>query len=549
MSASVEADHGHGRATREKSAASWRDQAADIDFLKLAFVAAAAAVAGVHSVLLYLGFTKTSVEVDEGLFLEVVRNAVNGDGYTGDGVYDGTGLVPFATEITTGPTLLVPASALHALGLDPLMAGRLVALLFYAALLVALWKIGHRIGGRWAALAATLGPVMLNAFTFDQSPLYAPQMVLGELPAAAMIAWAIVSARRRSGLAGVFVGFAFLAKVISAFMVPAVLLVLVLAHLGAPRRALWLELTRFVSAALVPIVAFEMVKLVTLGPGAYFELVPTYWQKTQASRLPTFMVDEKSAALWKSWFLPAPVTALLFALALVLLTSVGALRLQRWRASNTRLSEIARNDRFVLAVSGLTAGAGITAGWFALKATDPLWLRHPTPGLVIAAGVSAAILVAIGRDLAGSGGPGRRVGVAAIVMTSLVLAVVSVRHVDASLGEPRFGYLGDQEGLAEIIVESGTQEVQGLWGPMVPLALLADKRAHSIAYEANPDDLLVLDVYPRGQLAELGIQLADALCKDVIYHGDVIMCWPRADIVDVLAPISIETEAPTGTGA
>ncbi len=526
-----------------------RAQATGLDVAKIAFSIAVAVVAALQGVLLFVGFTQAPVEVDEGFFLEVVHNLGSGNGYIGSGNYGGTSTEPFSAMISTGPTLLVPAGALHALGIEPLLAGRLAATPFYLALLAALWIIGRRIGGRWGGLAATLGPVMLNTFTFDQSPIYAPQVIMGEYTAAAMVAWALVAARRRPGAAGVIFGFAILAKVVAVFLFPAVLVAIIMARLLVPRRSLARAIGRFAAGALVPVLAFEAVKCAVLGWSDYLPLARSYWDLTQVPRLTEFMVDEKTSVLWRSWFLPTPVTMLLGALALALVSGIVATRLNVWKAAGLSWRTIASDDRFVMAVSGLIAGAGMLAAWAALKNTDPEWIRHPAPGLVIAAGTAVAILVATGRALSRWGDQQRRAGITVLVVVALVLSVVSVRHVDASLQAGRFGYLQDQQELADIIAASGTEEIQGLWGPIIPLAVLANVRAHSLAFEASPDHLLILDVYPRGQLADLGNQLADALCDDVIYRSDVVMCWPRADIVDVLAPISIETETPTGTGA
>ncbi|NYI40120.1 hypothetical protein [Demequina lutea] len=521
-----------------------RAEASGLDLARIAFSVAVAAVAAVQGVLFYIGFTETSVEVDEGYFLDVVHNLGTGHGYVATGNYGGTSNEPFSTGISTGPTLLVPAAGLHALGIEPLLAGRLAATPFYLALLVAMWFIGWRIGGRWGGLAATLGPVLLNTFTFDQSPIYAPQVVLGEYTAAALVAWALVTARRRPGVAGVLFGFAVLAKVVVAFLLPAVLLAIILARLVVPRRSLARDLLRFTAGALVPVMAFEAVKLVVLGWSAYLQLVHTYWGATQVPRLTEYMVDEKTSALWQSWFLPTPVVLALAALALALVSGVVATRMQVWKAAGLSWRAIASDERFVMAASGLTAGMGILLGWAALKNTDPQWIRHPAPGLVIAAGVGAAILVATGTALVRWGGSGRRLGAAVLVVLMLVLTVVPLRHVDAALREPRFGYLSTQRGLAEIIDESGTAQVQGIWGPMVPLALLADKPAHSILYDVNAQDLLVIDIYPRGHLAVLGHQLADSLCGKQIYHsGSVILCWPTPDIASKLATLLAEDVA------
>jgi len=522
-----------------------RSELGGLDIAKVAFSLAVAAVVAVQSILVYLGFTKAAVEVDEALFVDVVRSLGSGDGYRMSGQYITGAQDAFAPVISTGPTLLLPAALVNALGVEPVLAGRIAALGFYLALLAAMWLIGRRIGGRWGGLAAILGPVMLNTFTFDQSPLSAPQAVMGEYTAAALVAWALVVARRRPGVAGVLIGFAILAKVVAVFLVPAVLIAIILARLTATRRTSLRALIRFSAGAAIPIIVFEVVKLAVVGWSAYVQLVRASWDLTHLPRLVEFMVDEKTSSLWRSWFMPTPAAMLLAALALALVTGVVAMRLHVWSAARLSWRTIASDERLVMGFSGLTAGVGILVGWAALKNTDPQWLRHPAPGLVIAAGVVAAILVALGTALVRWGGPGRRVGVAVLVITALVLSVTAMRHVDASLQAGRFGYLHDQEELAAIITESGTQEVQGVWGPLVPLSVIADVRAHSILYDANPDDLLVLDVYPRGQLAELGNELADVVCGDVIYRGDVIMCWPDADIAAMVTGIAPETDAAT----
>jgi hypothetical protein len=129
---------------------------------------------------------------------------------------------------------------------------------------------------------------------------------------------------------------------------------------------------------------------------------------------------------------------------------------------------------------------------------------------------------------------GKRVGAAALIALLVVATLVPLNHIYAALQPGRFGFLSDQQAVADAIRNSGTSEVQGLWGPMVPLAVLADKRAHSILYDASPNDLLVIELYYDGKLQAQGLSLKAQLCGDIIFDGDMVLCWPRPDIKEVV---------------
>ena len=505
-----------------------------VDVTRIGFMVVAVFAVAVHGVLLFIGFTQTSVEVDEGLYLEVVRNVGIGAGYTGDGVYDVTGLSPFATEVTTGPTLLVPASLIHVAGVDVLWSGRLAGAAFYCALVAALWILGTRIGGRWAGPVAALGPVMFDTFTNQQSPLYAPQVTMGEYAAAAMIAWALVVARKRPGLAGVFIGFALLAKVIAVFMVPAVVIAILLARPGKGWRVHVRPLLRAGTAALVPLAVFEFVKFFTIGRDAYLKLVHMYWTKVTDARLPTFEVTQKTHSLIDAWFLLTPVVLLLAAAVVALVVGVVTWRVPMWKAAGVGWRNVASDQRVATAATGVVAGVGIVIAWLAITATRPEWMRHPAPGIVIADGCAMAAVIAMARILSRADRVGKRVGAAALIALVLVTTVVPLNHIDAALQSGRFGFLSDQQAVADAIRNSGTSEVQGMWGPMVPLAVLADKRAHSILYDASPNDLLVIELYYRGQLQPQGQALKAELCGDIILDGPMVLCWPGPNIKEAV---------------
>ncbi len=504
----------------------------DVDRATTMFALASLGAIVVQATLIYASFALAPVEVDEGLTLSIVRNLVAGDGYASDGTLYWEGLRSFTTDISTGPTLILPAAGLHALGMETVTAGRIIATLFYLALIAGLGLIGWRIGGRWGALAASFGPVAVDTFTNDQSPIYGPATVLGEYAAAALIAWAILAARRRPMLAGLLAGLAFVTKAIALVMVPAVVVVLawfvwrqwaVLVHHAAV----------FALGAAVPVLAFEAVKAAVLGWSRYADLVDEYVRKPQQEWFVDHLVNEKTATLISSWFVPAPLGLALVAGAVVLVTYMLARQWQRTpvdvAAEGAPLSE-----RMALIVAGLLAGLGTTAMWLWIKATYPEWMRHPAPGLVLAAGVSFALVVTMSRSLFREPDGHRRAGALALAVTTMVLGAVSLRHVDAAAGAGRYGYLEDQREVAAAIREADVSVVQGVWGPLVPLAVLADVRAVSIYYDPSPDTLLVVDEYPRGGLIVQGWQQEALLCDDVILSGDVVLCWPKPDIADLV---------------
>ncbi|WP_175985682.1 hypothetical protein [Microbacterium tenebrionis] len=120
-------------------------------------------------------------------------------------------------------------------GIDPVIGARLIPLAYWALLLVGLAVLGCRIGGRWAALAAVAVPL---AFTTGagNSPIQGPADLLGEIPAAALLVWALIVLPRRAWLAGLLVGLAVQAKLIALLAMPAFAVALWVSAPGASVR-------------------------------------------------------------------------------------------------------------------------------------------------------------------------------------------------------------------------------------------------------------------------------------------------------------------------
>ncbi|WP_062467311.1 hypothetical protein [Demequina maris] len=514
-----------------------RKAASPVDWRSLVFYVAAAIVGAVHAMLAVLAFTRSPVDVDEGFNLVVVRNIADGVGYMSDGVYTADVPTDFEAAITTGPTMLVPAAALHAMGLDLVVAGRVVGLVFYVLLLVGLGLMGRRIAGRWGALAAVVSPLLLDLYRNDNSPVYGPGDLLGEYATAAFAVFAILAARRRPFWAGMLLGLALVTKIVALFLAPAVAVAVWWAWFGAPLRSRAGALARMVVGALVPLTVYEFSKFVVLGSHDYASLFAGYFAKIEEERLPTQMLDEKLATLLSSWFVPAFLVLVVSAVLLCASTAVITVRAAQDRA--TLLASL-RTWPVGLVVSSVVAAIGTVAVWGYLTFTDPTWIRHPAPGLIIGAGgVCAATVALVTRILAEPSRGVRRAGVAIAGLCAATAGAAIVAHETSASDAQRFMTISHQQEIADAIVDSGASSVQGIWGPIEPLSALSGVPASSLWSGVDPRALMVIDKYERGQMAATGSVLADVLCGERVLVSQVVLCWPAADAQERLDGVTV----------
>lgn len=321
---------------------------------------------------------------DEAFNLTVPLNLLDGLGYTSDGALSGSTLTPFDPRISTGPSVLLPAAAVIGLGVDPLVGARLVPLLYWVLLLVGLWILGRRIAGRWAGLLAVAVPLAFDASALP-SPIQGPADLLGEIPAAALLVWALVALPRRAWLAGLLVGLAVQAKLIALLALPAFAVALwALApgsgwgRVAATLRRGWLPLV----LAGVPTLAVELAAFLVLGPADFVEHllnIARFVRSGGQDEAPTTVID-KLAWFADSWHLPAWA---------VLISGIAGVGLIVAALIRTR-----RIDRERLALL-LAASVGILAflGWWSTAAHTPLWVRHPSPGVLAFVPILAAFAV------------------------------------------------------------------------------------------------------------------------------------------------------------
>jgi hypothetical protein len=349
----------------------------------IAFWLLAAALLVCHVIVIQHSLSARSWE-DEAFNLTVPRNLLAGLGYASDGALSGSTLTLFDPRISTGPTVLLPVAAVLAFGADAVIGARLIPLAFWIALIAGLIVLGRRTAGRWAALLAAAVPLAFNGLG-SVSPIQGPTDLLGEIPAAALLVWALVVLPRRAWLAGLLVGLAVQAKLIALLALPGFAVAMwVLAPGHGWSRVVqtlkrgWLPLV----LAGVPSLLVEMAAFLSMGPATFVEhrrgLAHFVRGGVQHEQPPT--VPQKLETLAGAWFVPSWV-AIATALLCVLLI-VGGLIVIRRRAADADRST-ADADRFaVMLIAGSAVGALAFVGWWSTAAHTPLWVRHPAAGVL-----------------------------------------------------------------------------------------------------------------------------------------------------------------------
>ncbi|UNK70131.1 hypothetical protein [Microbacterium sp. H1-D42] len=424
----------------------------------IAFWLLAAGLLACHVIVIQHSLTARFWE-DEAFNLTVPLNLLAGLGYSSDGALSGSTITPFDPRISTGPTVLLPVAAVLALGVDPVLGARMVPLAFWALLLAGLALLGIRTVGRWGALVAAAVPLAFNGFG-SISPIQGPADLLGEIPAAALLVWALIALPRRAWLAGLLVGLAVQAKLIVLLALPAFAVAL---WVLAPGRG-WQRILQTLKRAWLPLILvgvptllMEVGALVSLGPSGFVEHLRgmVRFVRGGGQHFAPTTVTQKLETLAGAWFVPmwaaVATAALCVALAVAGLVLSRASRAaaadaDRKRpddraAEGGRLSDSWRSVLMLASAAGV--GALAFVGWWSTAAHTPLWVRHPASGVLAFFPIIVIVALWGARVLFERAGAARVIAVVAIVLLSASLAWSIARHV-LQTAQPRSETLATQ---------------------------------------------------------------------------------------------------------
>lgn len=466
---------------------------------------------------------------DEAFNLTVPINLVNGLGYTSDGTLSGSQLTPFDPRISTGPVVLLPIAAVIALGADPVIGGRLVIMAFYAALVVGLWRLGDRLGGRWAALAVVCVPLGWNTWN-SGSPIQSPVDILGEVPAAAILVWAFVVLRKKPWLAGLLIGLAMQTKLLGALAaLPIALAIYLLADDGVIRRLLRVVLCALV--AVIPNALYELWKLVALGSEAYWtNLREFYWFfRSGGQNIDPVAPMKKLAALGNGWFSPTWLTVLFF---IAILAAVCVALLRRPVQEFPEGSDAGSNYRELTAYAlSAVVGFVIWCGWWLTSTQTPNWPRYAAMAMYIFVPIIvAAAIRALGEQwrtrLWGARSRFAAGAVASVIV--ITLGAQTWGHLRIA-DQSRFGEaLADQRVIAAEVAEANLDVIVTEWGPTVSIIVLAGAHA---ALNDVPEWNGTPELRQNWDLSEDGLEAfastLDEECGDVPVRTDrYALCFP-----------------------
>lgn len=473
---------------------------------RVAFWLLLAAVAVAHIIVAAQSLLVLRMWEDEAFNLTVVLNLLGGHGYASDGALSGSMITPFDPRISTGPVVLLPAAVFVGLGFDPVIGARLVPLLYWMLLLAGLGILGHRISGRWGALIAVAVPLMLDVS--GQSPIQGPADFLGEIPAAALLVWALVVLPRRAWLAGLLVGLAVQAKLIALLALPAfAIAVWALApgtgwsRIGSTFRRGWLPLV----LAGVPTLILELAAFISLGVDGFVEHlrgIVSFLRSGGQNDDPTTVLG-KLTWLIDSWYMPG------WLVVLVVIAGVGAIIAALVFGRRLKQGNVA-----LLLASAV--GVLVYLTWWSTASHTPLWTRHPSPGLLAFVPILAAFALwgvceiwHTRRSPADARDPDTRRAPAILAASAAVVIAASgviggAQHAVMGLTPPTTQTLQEQRDTAATVAEwvdrTETEWLAALpWGGSVSIIVLSG--AHVGLHDAP-----AMDGVPRLTLRECSVE-------------------------------------------
>lgn len=440
-------------------------------------------VVGVHCFSLVHGIVSSRLWGDEAYNLTVAVNLAAGHGYASDGLLTSGRFDLFDPRVSTGPTVLVPVAGAILLGLDPVTAGRLMMSLIYVGAVAGIGVLGWKIGRSGGLVIALAIPLAFDA-TNPDSPMQSPIDVIGEWPAAGLLAWALVVLARRPWLAGLLLGLAVQAKLVAVLSLPVILAMVLVT--SAPLRAR-IRVGLIVGIlALLPTLVFELVKLGQLGFSGYVRWFAGFLEFLTLKKIP-FLPLDKARTLLDSWFIPST-----WAVLAVLLVGIAVtvLALQQMGLRFAFQSVRSGSEYWLVAVCILLAL--VWAAWWFQSRADLIWIRHLFPGFVpAAAGFLAGAWRAWDGLTRSSEGINRIAGSIAMACCAIALAIGIGGRLWYVTHPPIPETLVEQRDVADAVRAYGGDELIGPWGA-APIAVLAGMHPVPLALPHAADSATLL---------------------------------------------------------
>lgn len=400
-----------------------RDTASRLSSLAFVFLAAAVGLSMAALVWWQFGY---GLEYDESYLLFVAARVAEGAGYVDDGISFSTSGAPWDPNISTGPTVLVPAALMWSLTDGSVTLTRLVPVLYFLLLVAAIALLFHRAGGRWVALAAVSGLLLTTVISPDlQNASLMPGRFVGELPATALLVLsAYLLSTRAFLLAGLVAGLSILTKLVFLFPVVALLVVWAIACRRADRDGFRRLVPWFAAGMAAPVLAVEAVKAVSLGAEGYLRNIALTQEFVAVQSMPLEEIGPDLPA--KISTLMSMVTVAGWALIiLAVVTGAGVVVLRRrQRGARPGWTLLVHHPPW-LSILGLSASSGVLLVWWLLRSQQQSG-RPALPALLLLLAVSGGVTMhcalALRRQL-----PDRRWAIAApavayaVLLTSVVV--------------------------------------------------------------------------------------------------------------------------------
>lgn len=268
---------------------------------------------------LSLTFSKGICCGDDAYFAVVAKNLANGLGYSSS-FFGSTSytLQPFDTGISAGPTIILPASVVIKLFGNTYWAPGLTNVILWSLTLVAVGVyIKKYLNGpryKFALFTFSFLFLCISLMSYHYEHWYA---LLGEIPAALFLLLGVLifldsDARHNQVVAGLLFSFAVQAKLLALVGVLVFMFVQLFVWPRGPRETLTIFTKKIIARLfytgigfLLPIVSFELWKLVVLGIDGYIENWRTNinWIISQGSETTSpatlsLLFEERLETLW-----------------------------------------------------------------------------------------------------------------------------------------------------------------------------------------------------------------------------------------------------------